>query len=98
MKRHSPRVLYEVAIKKLKSTRFIKDNKPYIFNHYTYDRGVYRFFFVEESAASEKDSCQKELDTIVNTLYHQYVDSYKNTYGLNCFTFDRYEAMAAKEE
>lgn len=94
MKRYSAKKLYETVNKRLLATRFYKGETPYIFAYYTYEKGIYNFYFVPEKD-KDKEPYYIGVHMVVNHMYWQHLDDYKNTFSLNCQGFDRYEPMTA---
>ena len=94
MKRYSEKKLYNTTISKLLKTKFYKGDTSYIFAYYTYEKGVYQFFFVPEKD-KDKNPLYDEVKMIVNTLYWQHTNDYKDTYELNCQGFDKCESITA---
>lgn len=94
MKRYNTKKLYETVIKKLLATRFYKGETPYIFAYYTYEKGIYDFYFAPEKD-KDKEPYYIGVTIIINRLYWQHIDDYTETYQRNCDTFDKCESITA---
>ena len=104
MKRYSEKKLYNTTIIKLKNTRFFKGDTAYRFLFYSYEKGLYTFAFCKESDFIKYNGNANiiyhvdGLKGIINRLWNQHTNDYKETYSQNCTLFDRCELINDLQE
>ena len=104
MKHYSAKKLYNTTIKRLNNTRFYKGNEAYRFFCYDYQSGVYHFFFCKESDYNtyggdfNEIKYARDIKYLVNTMWAQHDNDYKDTYERNCKLFDRCELLEDAQE